>query len=223
MVLSAEDIHKKKFNTKMRGYNIDEVNDFLDQVTKDYQILKDENERLNEQLKETNAALKNYDNHKEALNSSILVAQEAADNVRKQANRDAEEMIAVAQTKANELIENATSEANQAVSEGAKQAAALAISTNDYRAQLKSFRQKMIGMLESQLDFAKDSAWTELIDGVDYKKLDEIKFSVESLDNVAGLSVNSESNQALPKGIKKSSYAKPTVLILPTGEVRTLY
>ncbi|WP_395319050.1 DivIVA domain-containing protein [Fructilactobacillus frigidiflavus] len=223
MVLSAEDIHKKKFNTKMRGYNIDEVNDFLDQVTKDYQILKDENERLNEQLKETNVALKNYDNHKEALNSSILVAQEAADNVRKQANRDAEEMIAVAQTKANELIENATSEANQAVSEGAKQAAALAISTNDYRAQLKSFRQKMIGMLESQLDFAKDSAWTELIDGVDYKKLDEIKFSVESLDNVAGLSVNSESNQALPKGIEKSSYVKPTVLILPTGEVRTLY
>lgn len=223
MVLSAEDIHKKKFNTKMRGYNIDEVNDFLDQVTKDYQILKDENERLTQKLREADTELTNYDNHKDALNSSILVAQEAADSVRKQANRDAEETIAVAQTKANELIDNATSAANQAVSEGAKQAAALAISTNDYREQLKSFRQKMIGMLESQLDFAKDSAWTELIDGVDYKKLDAIKFSVESLDNGASLSVNSESNQTLPQGIEKSSYAMPTVLILPTGEVRTLY
>ena len=169
MVLSAEDIHKKKFNTKMRGYNIDEVNDFLDQVTKDYQILKDENERLNEKVKKISVELTNYDNHKDALNSSILVAQEAADNLRKQANRDAEETIAVAQSKANELIENATSEANRAITESSKETAALAISTNDYREQLKSFRQKMIGMLESQLDFAKNSEWTDLVDGIDYK------------------------------------------------------
>ncbi|WP_429971251.1 DivIVA domain-containing protein [Fructilactobacillus sp. Tb1] len=223
MVLSAEDIHNKKFNTKMRGYNIDEVNDFLDQVTKDYQILKDDNERLNEKLKKTSVELSNYDDLKSALNSSILVAQEAADNVRKQANRDAEETIAVAQTKANELVEKATSEANEAVAECSKQAAALAISTNDYREQLKSFRQKMVGMLESQLDFAKSSDWAELIDGVDYQKLDNIKASVESLDNVASQSVNSESNQALPEGIKKSKYDMPTVLILPDGEVRTLY
>lgn len=223
MVLSAEDIHKKKFNTKMRGYNIDEVNDFLDQVTKDYQILKDENERLNEKVKKISAELTNYDNHKDALNSSILVAQEAADNLRKQANRDAEETIAVAQSKANELIENATSEANRAITEGSKEAAALAISTNDYREQLKSFRQKMIGMLESQLDFAKNSEWTDLVDGIDYKNLDTIKLSVENLDNGVIQSVNSGSNQTLPKGIEKSSYLKPTVLILPSGEVRTLY
>ena len=112
--------------------------------------------------------------------------------------------IAVAQSKANELIENATSEANRAITESSKETAALAISTNDYREQLKSFRQKMIGMLESQLDFAKNSEWTDLVDGIDYKNLDTIKLSVENLDNGVIQSVNSGSNQTLPKGIEKS-------------------
>ena len=78
-------------------------------------------------------------------------------------------------------------------------------------------------MLESQLDFAKNSEWTDLVDGIDYKNLDTIKLSVENLDNGVIQSVNSGSNQTLPKGIEKSSYLKPTVLILPSGEVRTLY
>ena len=39
MVLSPDDIHNKEFSTKLRGYNIDEVNDFLEQIIKDYQIV----------------------------------------------------------------------------------------------------------------------------------------------------------------------------------------
>jgi DivIVA domain-containing protein len=41
MHLSPLDIQNKDFSTKMRGYNQDDVDDFLDQVTRDYEDISD--------------------------------------------------------------------------------------------------------------------------------------------------------------------------------------
>ncbi|WP_413627080.1 DivIVA domain-containing protein [Fructilactobacillus vespulae] len=223
MVLSAEDIHMKKFTTKMRGYNIDEVNDFLDQVVKDYQILKDENEQLKTSLDKNVKELSYYNDLKNSLNSSILVAQEAADNVKKQSTRDAEEIIATAKDKANHVMETAKAEAEQLISDRAEQVSNIDLATNDYVEQLKTFKQKMVGMLESQLDFAKSSDWADLLDKDNLKKPESFTSVEEMLDNYTKQSVNSESNLSLPAGKSESKYEIPTSLILPNGEVRILY
>ena len=39
MALTPMDIHNKDFPVKMRGYDQDEVNDYLDQIIKDYEML----------------------------------------------------------------------------------------------------------------------------------------------------------------------------------------
>ncbi|MFC4022980.1 cell division regulator GpsB [Oceanobacillus longus] len=52
--LSGKDILEKDFKTAMRGYNQEEVDEFLDAVIQDYDIFKQEIERLqaeNEKLK----------------------------------------------------------------------------------------------------------------------------------------------------------------------------
>ena len=46
MALSPLDIHNKEFSSKMRGYDKDEVNDFLAQIVKDYSSLIKDNEGL---------------------------------------------------------------------------------------------------------------------------------------------------------------------------------
>ncbi|MEL1196616.1 DivIVA domain-containing protein, partial [Staphylococcus epidermidis] len=51
MVLTPLDIHNKEFGNKMRGYNPDQVNDFLDQVIKDYESVLNENDALKAELK----------------------------------------------------------------------------------------------------------------------------------------------------------------------------
>lgn len=221
MVLSAEDIHNKKFSTKMRGYNIDEVNDFLDQITKDYQILKDNNQELTNSLKKTKEELSYYDDLKGSLNQSILVAQEAADRVKKQADEDAEQTFAAAQNKANQLVNNATREANRVIVDGSKKAAALAISTNDFRANIKTFREKMIGMLQSQLDFANNSEWAQLLDGADFENFDDIKEIVSGLDKQENDSVDFDDNE-ISANASHGKFEHPTVLIFPNGEIRSL-
>ncbi|WAA13255.1 cell division regulator GpsB [Fervidibacillus halotolerans] len=57
--LTPKDILEKEFKTSMRGYNQEEVDEFLDIVIKDYEIfareleaLKNENQRLKKQVEE---------------------------------------------------------------------------------------------------------------------------------------------------------------------------
>lgn len=63
LILSAKDILQKEFKTKMRGYDPDEVDEFLDQVIKDYEaynkeinLLKEDNERLASKVEQLNRA-----------------------------------------------------------------------------------------------------------------------------------------------------------------------
>ena len=51
MVLTPLDIHNKEFPVKMRGYDQDEVNDYLDQIIKDYEMVLKEKRELEKQLK----------------------------------------------------------------------------------------------------------------------------------------------------------------------------
>ena len=58
MPLSPLDIHNKEFGRKMRGYDEDEVNEFLDQVVKNYEIVIREKKALEEQVKQNEEKLK---------------------------------------------------------------------------------------------------------------------------------------------------------------------
>ncbi|EAG7471012.1 DivIVA domain-containing protein, partial [Listeria monocytogenes] len=46
MPLSPLDIHNKEFTRGFRGYDEDEVNDFLDQIIKDYEQVIKEKKRI---------------------------------------------------------------------------------------------------------------------------------------------------------------------------------
>ena len=54
MPLTPLDIHNKEFSRGFRGYDEDEVNEFLDQVIKDYEIVMREKKELEERLSEIN-------------------------------------------------------------------------------------------------------------------------------------------------------------------------
>ena len=49
-MLTPMDIHNKDFKRSFRGYNEDEIDDFLDKVVNDYEKLFRENDRLKEEL-----------------------------------------------------------------------------------------------------------------------------------------------------------------------------
>ena len=51
MTLTVEEISKKQFDNKMRGYNPSEVNDFLRQVASEFLALQAKNHELTETIR----------------------------------------------------------------------------------------------------------------------------------------------------------------------------
>ena len=102
-MLTPIDIERQDFEVKLRGYNADEVDDFLDLVGKDYTTLYKENADLKDEIKRLNASLEQYKNMEATLQQSIILAQTAAEDIKKSAAEKADVIVNEAQSKSEDL------------------------------------------------------------------------------------------------------------------------
>lgn len=174
MALTPLDINNKNFSVKMRGYNQDEVDDFLDQVGRDYEALVTKNREMEKSLKHAEEKLEYFNELKDALNQSIIVAQDTADKVKTSASKESEVIVTSAQNKADELVANAEKHAHElttAAEQKAKDilndatvnARQLATETNDLKTKTRVFHQNLSLMLQSQLEQVKSPEWDEIL------------------------------------------------------------
>lgn len=192
MTLTADEIANKKFDTKMRGFNPNEVNDFLKQMAATVADLTEKNRELSEQVKANEEKLKYFTDLKDSLNKSILVAQEAADKVKSNAKKEAEIVVREAQKQATDIVSEANDKANAVIENAASQTRKLTTETNDLKKQTRIFRQRLQVMLESQLEVVKSKDWDELLANDDLSQYDEIeKILGPRVDKVSNESVES--------------------------------
>ncbi|RRQ86928.1 DivIVA domain-containing protein [Enterococcus faecium] len=174
MALTPLDIQNKTFPTKMRGYNQDEVDDFLDLVVRDYEELTQRNRELEKAVKHSEEKLEYFNELKDALNQSIIVAQDTADKVKTSASKEYEVIVTSAQNKADELVANAEKRAHQLttdaeekarkiLTDATEKARQLATETEDLKKKTRVFHQRISLMLESQLEQVKSPEWDEIL------------------------------------------------------------
>ncbi|MBO0432461.1 DivIVA domain-containing protein [Enterococcus sp. DIV0660C] len=174
MALTPLDIQNKTFPTKMRGYNQDEVDDFLDLVVRDYEEATTKNRELEKAIKHSEEKLEYFNELKDALNQSIIVAQDTADKVKTSASKESEVIVTSAQNKADELVANAEKRAHQLttdaeekarqiLTDATEKAKQLATETEDLKKRTRVFHQRISLMLESQLEQVKSPEWDEIL------------------------------------------------------------
>ena len=194
MALTPLDIQNKDFSTKMRGYNQDDVDDFLDQVTRDYEDALQKNRELEKSLKHAEEKLQYFNELKDALNQSIIVAQDTADKVKSSANKESEMIITSADNQAKETLVEA-----ERKSEAIERARQLAGETEDLKKKTRVFHQRLSLMLETQLEQVKSEEWEEILKpfssyvGDKHTAVKEI-LDEQDLDNENETVVNSEEN-----------------------------
>ncbi|MBD9695568.1 DivIVA domain-containing protein [Enterococcus faecium] len=207
MALTPLDIQNKTFPTKMRGYNQDEVDDFLDLVVRDYEELTQRNRELEKAVKHSEEKLEYFNELKDALNQSIIVAQDTADKVKTSASKESEVIVTSAQNKADELVANAEKRAHQLttdaeekarkiLTDATEKARQLATETEDLKKKTRVFHQRISLMLESQLEQVKSPEWDEILQPFSSYVTDShevIKEVLEKqLDNENDTDVNSD-------------------------------
>ncbi|MEH7222485.1 DivIVA domain-containing protein [Bacillus sp. JJ1566] len=153
MPLTPLDIHNKEFNKGFRGYDEDEVNEFLDQVIKDYEMVIREKKELESKLSELNEKLGHFTNIEETLNKSILIAQETAEDVKRNASKEAKLIVKEAEKNADRII-------NESLSKSRK----ISIEIEELKKQSKVFRNRFKMLIEAQLDMLNNDDWDHLME-----------------------------------------------------------
>lgn len=151
MPLTPLDIHNKEFSRRIRGYDEDEVNEFLDQVIKDYESVIRENKELQNQMLALQDRLDHFVNIEETLSKTIIVAQEAADEVKSNAKKESQLIIKEAEKNADRIINEALSKSRRT-----------AIETEELRKQASIYRTRFRTLLEAQLELLSKDDWDAL-------------------------------------------------------------
>ncbi len=145
-MLTPLDIENKKFSKQlMNGYSVEEVDDFLDELTKDYEKLYKEVGDSKTKLEDMQESISKYKNIELTLQNTLVMAQNAADEVREVAKQQAEQIISEAQT-----------EAKKAISELEQQILLKRKEMEDIQKQFDVYKAKMESLLISQLELLKD-------------------------------------------------------------------
>lgn len=110
MRLTAMDINNKEFKKSMRGYSVDEVDEFLDKITEDYEELYRENSTLKEKLTGMNDKIDHYSKIEATIQNTLLLAQNAAEQAKSSAQKEAEFILKNANETAQKILDKAHNE-----------------------------------------------------------------------------------------------------------------
>ena len=145
-MLTPLDIENKKFSKQMmNGYSVAEVDDFLDDLTTDYERLYKENSDLKEKLDSASNNLTQYKTIETTLQNTLVMAQSTAENIQN-----------VAKQQADQLIKDAESEAKKSVLELEQQIVLKEKELENNKKQFDIYKAKMEALLISQLELLKD-------------------------------------------------------------------
>lgn len=140
------DIENKKFAKQMmNGYSVEEVDNFLDELTLDYEKLYKESNDNKGKISELEASLVKYKNIESTLQNTLVMAQTTADEIKRVAKQEADQIIKDAQGTAKEQL----MELEQKVTMKSKE-------LDELKKQFDVYKAKMESLLISQLELLKE-------------------------------------------------------------------
>ena len=145
-MITPLDIENKKFSKQMmNGYSVEEVDDFLDDLTVDYEKNYKEITELRTKVEELNKSLEHYKTIETTLQNTLVMAQTTAEDIKN-----------VAKQQADQIINDAKSSAKQQADELENQIVLKTKELDDIKKQFDIYKAKMESLLISQLELLKD-------------------------------------------------------------------
>ena len=145
-MITPLDIENKKFAKQMvNGYSVDEVDDFLDDLTVEYEKLFKDNSEYKTKLEKLEEDIQHYKAIESTLQSTLLMAQSTAEEVKEVASKQAEQIINEAKSNAEKEIAKLENEISLKKKE-----------LDDVQKQFDIYKAKMESLLISQLELLKE-------------------------------------------------------------------
>ena len=145
-MITPLDIENKRFAKQMvNGYSVEEVDDFLDELTVEYSKNYKEVSELRAKVEELNNSLVQYKTIESTLQNTLVMAQTTAEEVKN-----------VAKQKADQIVDEAKASAQKQVDELNNEILLKQKELDDVKKQFDIYKAKMESLLISQLELLKD-------------------------------------------------------------------
>jgi cell division initiation protein len=105
MNVSPLDLRQQRFATAMRGFDKIEVTSFLLAVADDYEEALRETDKLRQELTRMDAVINEHREQERSLQSTLVTAQKLADDIKANAEQEAQRIIREAEGRSDLLLE----------------------------------------------------------------------------------------------------------------------
>lgn len=163
MPITSLEIKDKTFGTRFRGFDPEEVDEFLDIVVRDYEDLVHANHDKDLRIKSLEERLSYFDEMKDSLSQSVLIAQDTAERVKQAAHERSNNIVHQAEQDAQRLLEEAKYKANEILRQATDNAKKVAVETEELKNKSRVFHQRLKSTIESQLAIVESSDWEDIL------------------------------------------------------------
>lgn len=109
MKITPLDIQHQRFSVRFRGFDIGEVDDFLEQMAEAFEAGQEENARLNDTIRRLQREIRGVREREDSFKRAMLNSQKVMDQMKDNARKSAELVVADAELRAEKLLQHAQS------------------------------------------------------------------------------------------------------------------
>ncbi len=174
MPIRPIDVRRKEFKNSFRGYDANQVDDFLDAVADEFERSYTENSRMREEISSLRERLQQFEELEGSIRAALVHAEQAANDLRRTATQEAEDVRLSANREAEFTIREAKARSHQMLA--------------DTSARVERIQQSYEAMQEAKRNFMNDfrhllKSYMEVMDNVEVASAKEIEASLrERLD-----------------------------------------
>src|ERR671910_3151009 len=186
MPIRPIDVRRKEFKSSFRGYDQNEVDDFLDAVADDFERDHTENQRMREEVSSLRDRLRQFEELEGSIQAALVHAEQASKDLRKAAIQEAEGIKQSAQREADFTIREAQSRSHQMLA--------------DSSARIERVQDSYDALQEAKRSFANDfrhllKTYTDMMENMEVASAKEIESSLRERLDTESIAVVREAAQ----------------------------
>jgi cell division initiation protein len=187
MPIRPIDIRRMEFKSGFRGYDANQVDDFLDAVADEFERNYTENQRMREEVSSLRDRLQQFEDLEDSIRAALVHAEQASNDLRRAATSDAEAMRQSAQREADFTIREAQTRSHQMLADSSSRIERVQDSYEALQEAKKSFTNDFRHLLKTHMD---------LMDNMEASSAREIEASLRERLDTESIAVVREAAQA---------------------------
>jgi len=156
MPIRPIDIRRKEFRNGFRGYDANQVDDFLDTVADEFERNYNENQRMREETNSLRERLQQFEDLEGSIRAALVHAEQAANDLRRSANREAEDVRQGARRDAEFTVRDAQARSHQMLADSSSRIERVQDSYEALQDAKKSFANDFRHLLKTYMDMMEN-------------------------------------------------------------------